>query len=78
MHRSKVNRQAHRGWPRRVHGRPDIGYCYVHSAVGSHTRLAYSETLDDETAAAAIAFLDHAQAYFAGHRITRVTAASAS
>jgi hypothetical protein len=33
--------------------------------VDSHTRLAYSEALDDETAATAIAFLDHVAVYFA-------------
>lgn len=74
--RGIANRQAHRGRPRKVHGRANIGYCYVHSAVDSHTRLAYSEALDDETAATAIAFLDHAAAYaaanFAGHGITHI------
>jgi transposase InsO family protein len=67
-----ANRQAHRGRPRYRHGRPNIGYCYVHSAVDSRTRLAYSEALDDETAATAIAFLDRAATYFAGHGIERI------
>jgi transposase InsO family protein len=67
-----ANSQAHRGRPRKVHGRPNIGYCYVHSAIDSHTRLAYSEALNDETATTAIAFLDHAAAYFAGHGITHI------
>ncbi len=71
-HQGKVNRHAHRGRPRKVHGRPNIGYCYVHSAVDSRTRLAYSEALDDETAATAIAFLDRAQAYFTGHGISHI------
>ena len=37
-------------------GHPNLGYCYVHSAIDGHTRPAYSEALDDETAATALAF----------------------
>ena len=67
------------GW--RVHGRSaastrpapsgtDIGYCYVHSAVDDHTRLAYSEVLDDEQAPPPSAFWQRARAFFAAHGIT--------
>jgi transposase InsO family protein len=68
----EVNRHAHRdpGRPRKVHGRPNIGYCYVHSAVDGYSRLAYSEALDDETAATALVFWARARAFFAGHGIT--------
>jgi transposase InsO family protein len=68
----EVNRHAHRdpSRPRKVHGRPNIGYCYVHSAVDGYSRLAYSEALDDETAATALAFWDRARAFFTGHGIT--------
>jgi transposase InsO family protein len=64
--------QAHRdpGRPRKMHGRPNLGYCYVHTAVDAYTRLAYSEPLDDETAATALAFWARARAFFAGHGIT--------
>jgi transposase InsO family protein len=55
---------------RKVHGRPNLGYCYVHSAIDAHTRLAYSEALDDETAATALAFWARARTFFAGHGIT--------
>jgi hypothetical protein len=50
------NKQAHRdsARPRKVHGRPNLGYCYVHSAIDGYSRLAYSEALDDETAATAL------------------------
>jgi transposase InsO family protein len=51
-------------------GHPNLGYCYVHSAVDAYTRLAYSEALDDETAATALAFWARARAFFAGHGIT--------
>jgi transposase InsO family protein len=66
------NRQAHRDptRPRKVHGRPNLGYCYIHSAVDAYSRLAYSEPLDDETAATALAFWARARAFFAGHGIT--------
>ena len=66
------NTQAHRdaARPRKVGGRPNLGYCYVHSAVDGFSRLAYSEALDDETAATALAFWTRARAYFAGHGIT--------
>ncbi len=69
--------QAHRDptRPRKVHGRPNLGYCYVHScyvhsAIDAYTRLAYSEALDDETAATALAFWARARAFFVGHGIT--------
>jgi transposase InsO family protein len=66
------NSSAHRdeSRPRKRHGRPNLGYCYVHSAVDGHTRLAYSEALDDETAATALAFWARARTFFAGHGIT--------
>jgi transposase InsO family protein len=66
------NSSAHRdpARPRKVHGRPNLGYCYVHSAIDGYTRLAYSEALDDETAATALAFWARARAFFAGHGIT--------
>ncbi len=51
-------------------GHPNLGYCYVHSAIDGHTRLAYSEALDDETAATALAFWTRARAFFAHHGIT--------
>ena len=66
------------GW--RLHGRADadkhrnvkIGYDYVHSLVDDHSRLAYSEVLDDEKGVTCAAFLERAIAYFAAHGITRI------
>lgn len=46
-----------------------IGYDYVHSMVDDHSRLAYCEIHDDETAATCAAFLTRAAAYFASHGI---------
>lgn len=67
------------GW--RAHGRntttrsarakrPRIGYTFVHTLIDDHSRLAYSEALDDETAASAVAFWQRAQHWFATHAIT--------
>ncbi len=62
------------GW--RVHGRAarparhrKIGYCFVHSAVDDHSRLAYSEIHDDEQGLTAAGFWRRALAFFAGHGI---------
>ena len=54
------------------HRNVKIGYDYVHSLVDDHSRLAYSETLDDEQGPTCAAFLQRAIAYFAGHGITRI------
>ena len=67
------------GW--RAHGRAarprnqaakraKVGYCYVHSAVDDHSRLAYSEIHDDERACTATAFWQRARAFFADLGIT--------
>jgi transposase InsO family protein len=58
------------GW--RLHGRgadnykrqPNIGYRYIHSALDDRTRLVYSEILNDETAATAVAFWHRAVIWF--------------
>ena len=42
-----------------------IGYDYVHSAVDDHSRLAYSEILDDEKGETAAGFLARAAGFFA-------------
>ncbi|MGH9093762.1 MAG: IS481 family transposase, partial [Acidimicrobiales bacterium] len=52
------------------HKRPKIGYDYVHTAIDDHTRLAYSEVLDDEKGPTCAGFLHRALEWFAGHGIT--------
>jgi transposase InsO family protein len=47
-----------------------MGYAFVHAAVDDHTRLAYVEVHDDETAATATAFWRRAVAWFAARGIT--------
>lgn len=49
-----------------------IGYDYVHSLIDDHSRLAYSEVLNDETGATCRAFLLRAAAYFATHGIRQI------
>ena len=68
------------GW--RAHGRAataehkhksvKIGYDYVHSMIDDHSRLAYSEVLEDEKGPTCAAFLERALIYFAEHGIIRV------
>jgi transposase InsO family protein len=65
------------GW--RAHGRSaeirsaarrrKVGYCFVHSAVDDHSRLAYSEIHDDEQAVTAAGFWRRARAFFEAHGI---------
>ena len=73
------------GW--RVHGRdsPEAravertkkrgarrGYAYLHSAIDGHTRLAYTESLDNEKGLTAAKFLERAKRWFAAHGITSI------
>jgi transposase InsO family protein len=65
------------GW--RAHGRGarprplrGLGYDYVHSAVDDHSRLAYSEILEDERGDTCAGFMARAAAFFAGHGISRI------
>jgi transposase InsO family protein len=66
------NRSAHRDptRPRKVHGRPNLGYSYLHTAVDDHSRLAYSEIHADEKRETAAGFWTRAQAFFAQAGIT--------
>jgi transposase InsO family protein len=70
------NSAAHRdpARPRKVGGRANLGYSYLHNAVDDHSRLAYTEILPDETKETAAAFWVRAQAFFndAGITVVRV------
>ena len=50
--------------------RERVGYRYWHSAIDAHTRLAFTESLDDERAVTAAGFLRRATAWFTAHGIT--------
>jgi transposase InsO family protein len=67
------------GGGHRVHGRAAArpikksakpGYAFLHHVVDDHSRLAYSEILDDERQETVVAFWTRAQAWFHGHGIT--------
>jgi transposase InsO family protein len=60
-------RQAHRdpNRPRKVHGRPNLGYSYLHNAVDDYSRLAYVEILPDEKDVTAAGFWHRAVVWFA-------------
>ena len=47
-----------------------IGYDVLHVCVDDASRLAYTEIMPDEKKESAIAFLDHALAWFARHGVT--------
>ena len=62
--RSATDKQARAGQP------ASRGYRYLHHAVDDHSRLAYSEILDDERQETAAEFWRRARDYFAGLGIT--------
>jgi transposase InsO family protein len=63
----KRNRQATaaRTGNRNQYRNPKVGIAYVHTVIDDHSRVAYAEIHDDETAATAIAVLIRAVAWFA-------------
>jgi transposase InsO family protein len=50
--------------------RTKVGYAFIHTAIDSHSRLAYSEVLPDERAVTAIGFWHRAHDWFTGLGIT--------
>jgi transposase InsO family protein len=59
------NRAATPGKPRSVHHNPKMGTAFVHTVIDDHSRVAYAEIHDDETAATATGVLRNAVAWFA-------------
>src|SRR3954453_9237933 len=57
------NRAATAGKPRNAHRNPKLGTAFVHTALDDHSRVAYAEIHDDETAATAIGVLRRAVAW---------------
>ena len=47
-----------------------VGTCYLHTVIDDHSRVAYVEAHDDETAATATAVLRNAVAWFADRNVT--------
>lgn len=53
-------------------GTGKVGYTYLHFALDDHSRLAYTEALEDERAITAAAFRHRAVAFFAEHGIAPI------
>jgi transposase InsO family protein len=68
------NRAATPDRPRNKHRNPLLGTAFVHTVIDDHSRVAYAEICDDETAATAVGVLERAVAWFAqrGVRVERV------
>jgi transposase InsO family protein len=64
------NRATTPGKPRNKHHNPVLGTAFVHTVLDDHSRVAYAEIHDDETAATAIAVLRNAVTWFADRGIT--------
>ena len=63
------NRAATPGKTRSRHHNPQIGTAFVHTVLDDHSRVAYAEVHDDETAATAIAVLRRATTWFAARGV---------
>jgi transposase InsO family protein len=66
----KRNRAATTGAARSAHHNPKLGTAFVHTVLDDHSRVAYAEIHDDETAATAIGVLRQAVAWFAARGVT--------
>ena len=65
------NRARHPGKPKQpARHNPKMGTAFVHTVIDDHSRVAYAEIHDDETAATAIAVLRNAVAWFAARGVT--------
>jgi len=64
------NRAKTPGKPRNRHYNPKIGTAFVHTVLDDHSRVAYAEIHDDETAATAITVLRNAVDWFDARGVT--------
>ncbi len=64
------NRAATTGAGRSAHRNPVLGTAFVHTVLDDHSRVAYAEIHDDETATTAIGVLHRAVAWFAAREVT--------
>jgi len=63
------NRATTPGKPRSPHRNPKMGTAYVHTVIDDHSRVAYAEIHDDETAVTAIGVLRRAVSWFAARGV---------
>ena len=64
------NRAATQDKPRNAYGGLKLGYAFVHTVIDDHSRVAYSEIRDDETAVTAVEVLHRAVEWFAERGVT--------
>jgi transposase InsO family protein len=64
------NKAATPGHRVNVYRNPIVGTAFVHTVIDDHSRVAYAEIHDDETAATATLVLRHAVAWFAVRGVT--------
>ncbi|GAA1844643.1 IS481 family transposase [Pseudonocardia ailaonensis] len=69
-HQGRRHRAATPGKPRNEYRNPKMGTAFVHTVIDDHSRVAYAEIHDDETAATATAVLRRAVAWFAARGVT--------
>ena len=68
--RNRSTTVARTGAARSKWHQPLVGTCYLHTVIDDHSRVAYVEAHDDETAATATAVLRNAVAWFADRGVT--------
>jgi transposase InsO family protein len=68
--RNRFATAARTGTPRNKWRGPRLGTAYVHTVIDDHSRVAYAEIHDDETAATATLVLRHAVAWFGARGVT--------
>lgn len=66
----KKNRHLTPAVSRSRHHQPLLGHAFVHTVIDDHSRVAYAEIHDDETAATAIGVLRRAVGWFATRGVT--------
>ena len=64
------NRRATDGMIRSARHDPNLGHAFVHTVIDDHTRIAYAEIHDDETAVTATAVMARAVSWYAERGIT--------
>jgi len=65
-----TNRARTPGKPRSAQREPQMGTAFVHTVLDDHSRVAYAEIHDDETAATATLVLRNAVAWFGARSVT--------
>ncbi len=63
------NRATTPGKPKNEYRNPKMGYAFVHTVIDDHSRVAYAEVHDEETAATAVEVLTRAVEWFADRGI---------